>query len=136
MVEKTSHMFITGPEVIKAVTKEVVDKEASAGPWSQCKSGVVTSQPRTTRRASRRIRSCSAFYPRTTWKTPPGGDFRRSDEREEGASGSCSVDPNQPYDIRDIILSTSTIVTSSKPTSTMRATSSWASAGWTGCRSG
>jgi propionyl-CoA carboxylase beta chain len=34
MVEKTSHMFITGPDVIKAITREVVDKHEKIFTWS------------------------------------------------------------------------------------------------------
>ena len=73
MVEKTSHMFITGPEVIKAVTREMVTKEDLGGAMAHnAKSGVAHfAAPDDARLSCQDPGAAWAFCPRTTWKTPP-----------------------------------------------------------------
>jgi propionyl-CoA carboxylase beta chain len=70
MTEKTSYMFVTGPDVIKTVTHEDVTKEALGGARPTTRSPASpTSWPPTTRSASPWCASCSASCPRTTSTT-------------------------------------------------------------------
>jgi propionyl-CoA carboxylase beta chain len=64
MVKKTSYMFITGPEVIKAVTREEVTKETLGG--------AITSHLPTTKPVLTRSVNCWASYPKIIWKIRPG----------------------------------------------------------------
>ena len=105
MVEKTSHMFITGPEVIKAVTREVVDKEDLGGAMAHnAKSGVAHFAAPDDPACLAKIRELLAFLPQNNMEDPPrtetGDDPLR---RDEALRDVVPVDPNQPYDIRDVI---------------------------------
>jgi propionyl-CoA carboxylase beta chain len=65
MVEETSHMFITGPDVIKSVTGEDVSFEDLGGAATHnSRSGPMR------RPASTTCATCSPSCPRTTWKAP------------------------------------------------------------------
>ena len=73
MVEGTSYMFITGPDVIKAVTHEEVTKEDLGGAHDArvARAASATSRRPTTRRASRRCASCSRYLPSNNHEDPP-----------------------------------------------------------------
>ena len=85
MVEGTSYMFITGPDVIKAVTHEEVTKEDLGGAHDarRARAASATSPRPTTARASRRCASCSRSCRRTTTRT------RRSARRSDPAAARC-----------------------------------------------
>ncbi|MDX9819991.1 MAG: acyl-CoA carboxylase subunit beta [Desulfococcus multivorans] len=105
MVEKTSHMFITGPEVIKAVTREDVNKEDLGGAMAHnAKSGVAHFSTPDDRECLLKIRELMSFLPQNNMEDPPcldsGDDPQRQDETLRHA---VPADPNKPYDIRDII---------------------------------
>src|SRR5678809_1362944 len=64
MVEGTSHMFVTGPEVIKAVTSEEVSFEDLGGAWTHnTKSGVAHFVARDDADAIRQVRRLLSFLP-------------------------------------------------------------------------
>jgi acetyl-CoA carboxylase carboxyltransferase component len=64
MVHGTSHMFITGPDVVKTVTGEDVTLEELGGAMSHAtKSGWPPSSPPTRRPASTRSATCLSFLP-------------------------------------------------------------------------
>jgi propionyl-CoA carboxylase beta chain len=107
MVEKTSHMFITGPEVIKAVTRESVTKEALGGAMTHnTVSGVAHFAKSSDEDCLDGIRELLRFLPSNNMEDPPrletSDDPMRLDETLREIVPS---DPNQPYDIRDIICS-------------------------------
>jgi len=107
MVEKTSYMFITGPEVVKAVTAEDVTKEDLGGSMAHnAKSGVAHFSCPDDRACMEQIRELMSFLPQNNLEDPPrlpsGDDPMR---REEGLRDVVPTDPNKPYDIREIILS-------------------------------
>jgi propionyl-CoA carboxylase beta chain len=108
MVEKTSHMFITGPEVIKAVTREEVSKEDLGGAMAHNSlSGVAHFAAPDDKACLERIRELMAFLPRNNMEDPPVG--RTGDNpgrREERLRTAVPSDPNKPYDIREIVLAT------------------------------
>ena len=71
MVKETSHMFITGPDVIKTVTGEEVDFESLGGATAHNRSRASrTSPPRTRTPACRTCATCSRSCPRTTSRPP------------------------------------------------------------------
>lgn len=107
MVEKTSHMFITGPEVIKAVTREVVSKEDLGGSMAHnSKSGVAHFSAADDSACLDMIRELMSFLPQNNMEDPP--HISPSDDpkrRDESLRDIVPSDPNKPYDIRDIIRS-------------------------------
>ena len=71
-VTETSHLFITGPDVIKAVTGEEVTFEELGGAMVHAStSGVVHFVSPRTWRPSTASGTCSRSCPRTTWNSPP-----------------------------------------------------------------
>ena len=107
MVEKTSHMFITGPEVIKAVTRETVTKEELGGAMAHnARSGVAHFASPNDRACLAKIRDLMSFLPQNNLEDPPrlepSDDPRRRDERLREV---VPADPAKPYDIREIIVS-------------------------------
>uniref|UniRef100_A0A7C4MPM8 Propionyl-CoA carboxylase beta chain n=1 Tax=Desulfatirhabdium butyrativorans TaxID=340467 RepID=A0A7C4MPM8_9BACT len=105
MVEKTSHMFITGPEVIKAVTRETVTKEDLGGAMAHnAKSGVAHFAAPDDRACLAMIRELMSFLPQNNMEDPPR--IAPTDDpcrRDEALREVVPTDPNKPYDIRDII---------------------------------
>ncbi len=107
MVEKTSHMFITGPEVIRAVTREIVSKEDLGGAMAHnSRSGVAHFSSPDDSSCLDRIRELMSFLPQNNMEDPPKIDS--SDDplrRDENLRNIVPTDPNKPYDIRKIIVS-------------------------------
>jgi propionyl-CoA carboxylase beta chain len=107
MVEKTSYMFITGPDVIKAVTRENVTKEALGGAMAHnATSGVAHFSEPDDAACLERIRELLSFLPQNNLAEPPR--LESDDDplrRDETLREMVPTDPNKPYDIRDIICS-------------------------------
>lgn len=107
MVEKTSYMFITGPDVIKAVTREIVTKEDLGGAMTHnMTSGVAHFACPDDRSCLEKIRELMCFLPQNNMEDPP---YQPSPDdpmrRDESLRDIVPTDPNKPYDIRDIIRS-------------------------------
>ncbi len=107
MVEKTSYMFITGPEVIKAVTHETVTKEDLGGAMAHnSHSGVAHFAAPDDAACLAQIRQLLAYLPQNNLEEPPrqasGDDPLRS---EPALRTLVPTDSNKPYDIREIIRS-------------------------------
>jgi propionyl-CoA carboxylase beta chain len=107
MVEKTSYMFITGPDVIKAVTRETVTKEDLGGAMAHnAKSGVAHFAAPDDQACLEQIRELMSFLPQNNMEDPPR--LTPTDDplrRDEKLRDMVPVDPNKPYDIRAIIRS-------------------------------
>ena len=105
MVDKTAHMFITGPDVIKAVTHEDVDKETLGGSVSHAsKSGVSHFRAKDDKAALDLVRHLMQFLPANNLDAAPIKPNADSAEREDVALDKLIPDsPNQPYDITEII---------------------------------
>ena len=107
MVDKTSYMFITGPDVIKAVTRESVTKEALGGAMAHnTTSGVAHFCEPDDSTCLEHIRELLGFLPQNNLAEPPR--CVSSDDplrRDETLRDIVPTDPNKPYDIRDIICS-------------------------------
>jgi len=104
-VDKTSHMFITGPDVIKAVTGEEVTMEDLGGASAHAaKSGVTHFVYPTGKDALEAVRYLLSFLPRNNMELPPyyaPGD--RSDRAADSLDSIIPDESNQPYDMRNVI---------------------------------
>ena len=105
MVKEKSHMFITGPDVVKAVTHEEVGKEELGGAYTHStKSGVTHFMCDTEEETLMSIRELLGFLPANNMEDAPlvpcTDDIRRE---EESLQEVIPDDPNIPYDIKDII---------------------------------
>src|SRR5580700_9525749 len=105
MVAETSYMFITGPEVIKAVTNEEVDKETLGGASSHAaKSGVGHFSAHDDAECLAMIRELLSFLPSNNVEDAPRRPTSDPPDRADAALDSMiPADPMQPYDMKDVI---------------------------------
>jgi propionyl-CoA carboxylase beta chain len=105
MVEGTSYMFVTGPDVIKTVTHEEVTKEALGGAMTHnAKSGVAHFAVPEDRQCLSLIRELLGFLPSNNLDDPPRMTTSDPVDREDQALDRLVPEqPNQPYDIHDLI---------------------------------
>ena len=105
MVEKTSHMFVTGPEVIKTVTHEDVTKEELGGAITHAsKSGVAHFTGSDEETTLMMVRELISFIPSNNMEEPPTKICTDPEDRKDTSLNHVvPVDPNKPYDIKDII---------------------------------
>ena len=107
MVEGTSHMFITGPDVIKTVTGEDVTMEDLGGARAHAaRSGVAHYQAADEQDASTtRGCCCPTCRPTTSTSRPPSrpSPTTRSRPADEELDALIPDSPNQPYDIHRVI---------------------------------
>ncbi|MCF8235175.1 MAG: acyl-CoA carboxylase subunit beta [Bacteroidales bacterium] len=105
MVQKTSYMFITGPDVIRTVTHEEVTKEELGGAKTHNEtSGVAHFMAETDEQALMMIRELLGFLPANNMEDPPVKPCTDNIQREdEKLQTLVPNDPNKPYDILDII---------------------------------
>lgn len=108
MVENTSQMFITGPDVIKAVTHEVVTKEELGGAAAHnSKSGVSLLKAPDDKAALLMIRELMNFLPSNNREDPPIQTPKDDPNRiEESLDTFIPENPNKPYDMRALIKTT------------------------------
>src|SRR2546427_1193780 len=105
MAKGTSNMFITGPEVIKAVTGEDVSFEELGGATAHAsKSGVAHFAASDERAALRLIRNVLSYLPSNNVDDPP---IVASDDEPNRMDAELSrvvpKEPDKPYDMRDVI---------------------------------
>jgi propionyl-CoA carboxylase beta chain len=105
MVKRTSNMFITGPQVIKAVTAEEVTAEELGGAMTHnTKSGVAHFAEDSDQAALDRVKEILAYLPQNYREISPveenGDDPERTDETLNEIVPS---NPRLPYDMKDII---------------------------------
>jgi propionyl-CoA carboxylase beta chain len=105
MVKETSHMFITGPEVIKTVTGEDVSMEELGGAMSHAtKSGVAHFASEDEESCIEDIKYLLGFFPANNLEDPPHVVPTDDPERVIPELDSFMPDTsNIPYDMRDII---------------------------------
>ncbi len=138
MVKETSHMFITGPDVIKTVTGEEVDFETLGGAMSHnSKSGVAHLAADDEDQLLEDTRYLMSFLPQNNLETPPR--VAPSDDPRPDGPRARHGRPGQPEQAlrhaQRHPARRSTTASSSRSTSTSRRTSSAASAAWTATRS-
>ena len=105
MVQGTSYMFITGPDVIRSVTHEEVSKEELGGAMTHASvSGVAHFAARDDRGALGIIRDLLSYLPSNNMDDPPRVEPVDDPDREDERLDTLIPDePNKPYDIKEII---------------------------------
>ena len=105
MVRDTSYMFITGPDVIRAVTHEEVTKETLGGAMTHnATSGVAHFAAADDRDALMLVRQLLAYVPSNNMDDPPEAPTDDPADRADVALNSIVPDSsNQPYDIKAVI---------------------------------
>ena len=105
MVNETSHMFVTGPDVIRTVTHEDVSKEELGGAVTHSsKSGVAHFTGEDEEQTLMMVRELISFIPSNNLEDPlvkPTTD--PVDRIDESMNEIVPADPNKPYDMKDII---------------------------------
>ena len=105
MVEKQSYMFLTGPNVIKSVTGEVIDLEGLGGAAVHLGvSGTAHLTAGSDRDALAMARCVLGYFPSNNIDNPPyletGDDPNRMDEV---LNGIVPLDPSMPYNMHEVI---------------------------------
>jgi propionyl-CoA carboxylase beta chain len=105
MVEGTSYMFVTGPNVVKAVTHEDVDAERLGGAATHTSiSGVAHLAARDEAEALDLARRILSFLPQNNLDAPPRPQSRDSRDRAQPALDTIVPDdPSRPYDMHRVI---------------------------------
>ena len=105
MVDKSSYMFVTGPDVIKVVTHEDVTKEHLGGGYTHnTTSGVAHFLSPTDADCLRAIRELMTFLPQNNQEDPPRRPCQDPVERKDMELDSIvPAESNHPYDIKDVI---------------------------------
>jgi propionyl-CoA carboxylase beta chain len=105
MVDRTSYMFVTGPDVIRTVTHEEVTKEELGGATTHnARSGVAHFLAADDADCLRRIRALFRYIPQNNRDDPPRRPTSDPADREDAALDTVVPEQsNRPYDIKDIV---------------------------------
>jgi propionyl-CoA carboxylase beta chain len=105
MIESTSYMFITGPDVIRAVNHVEVTKEELGGAMAHAtKSGVAHLTAKNEPQGILMVRELMSYLPANNMEDPPYQPTEDPWDRTEDALKSIvPTNPNKPYNIKDII---------------------------------
>ena len=104
MVEDSSYMFVTGPNVVKTVTHEDVSSEDLGGASAHSvKSGVTHFSWVNDVECIDNIKRSLSYIPQNCEEEPPSKDYPPSNEKRERLDSIIPENANQPYDIRDVI---------------------------------
>ncbi len=104
MVEHTSYMFVTGPNVVKTVTNEEVSSEELGGASAHStKSGVTHFTAANDIDCLLKIRQLLQYIPQNCEDKTPRKNFTLGTEDRPALNEMIPWEPNQPYDMRDII---------------------------------
>jgi propionyl-CoA carboxylase beta chain len=105
MVDKTSYMFVTGPDVIKTVTHEDVTKETLGGATTHnSTSGVAHFLAHNDTECLQMIRALLAYLPQNNRDDGPQRPCDDPVDRQDAALDSIvPAESNQPYDMKDVI---------------------------------
>lgn len=104
MVENTSYMFVTGPNVVKTVTHEEVTSEELGGASAHStKSGVTHFTYQNEMACINGLRQLMTYIPQNCEEEPPKLPYEAANEKRPQLNGIIPENPNQPYDIREVI---------------------------------
>ncbi|MBC8423950.1 acyl-CoA carboxylase subunit beta [bacterium] len=105
MVDRTSYMFVTGPNVIKMVTNEdVTFEELGGADTHSTKSGVAHLMAASDQDCLLLTRRLLGYLPQNNLEEPPVRPTRDAPDRtEETLNGIVPDDPRKPYDMHDVI---------------------------------
>jgi propionyl-CoA carboxylase beta chain len=104
MTKDKSHMFVTGPDVVKTVTNEIVTKEELGGAMTHSsKSGVSHFLGENEEETLMMVRELLSFLPSNNMEDAPIEPSEGSLEDNEALNEIIPDDPNKPYDIKQLI---------------------------------
>jgi propionyl-CoA carboxylase beta chain len=104
MTQGTSYMFVTGPNVVKTVTHEEVSSEELGGASTHAsKSGVAHFAVENELEGIAQLRKLMGYLPGNCEEQPPEYPFISGDETRPQLDTIIPVNPNQPYDIREVL---------------------------------
>ncbi|MCX2745007.1 acyl-CoA carboxylase subunit beta [Mangrovivirga sp. M17] len=105
MVENTSYMFVTGPNVVKTVTQENVTAEELGGASAHStKSGVTHFSCANEVECINNIKNLMSYVPQNCEELPPSVPYdEKADETRQQLDEVIPENPNQPYDIKEVI---------------------------------
>lgn len=107
MVENTSYMFVTGPNVVKTVTHETVTSEELGGASAHStKSGVTHFSCANEIECINNIKALLSYMPQNCEDQAPIVAYESANEKRKELNSIIPENPNQPYDIRDVIAGT------------------------------
>ena len=105
MVEESSYMFVTGPSVVKTVTHEDVTSEDLGGADTHAaKSGVTHFACKNELACIEEMKQLLSYIPQNCEENPPNLEYeQKEDETNPDLNNIIPENPNQPYDMRDVI---------------------------------
>jgi len=105
MVQDTSYMFVTGPNVVKTVThEEVTSEELGGASTHSTKSGVTHFSCANEVECITHIKTLLSYIPQNCEELPPALPYApAADETRQVLDNIIPENPNQPYDIREVI---------------------------------
>ncbi|TWR27811.1 acyl-CoA carboxylase subunit beta [Mucilaginibacter achroorhodeus] len=104
MVENTSYMFVTGPNVVKTVTHEQVTSEELGGAHTHAtKSGVTHFACANEIAAIQHIKQLLSYMPQNCEDRAPSLPYDAKDETRASLNDALPENASQPYDIREVI---------------------------------
>lgn len=104
MVEQTSYMFVTGPNVVKTVTNEEVTAEELGGATTHAvKSGVAHITSSNDAACLLDLRRLLSYLPQNNRETPPSLPYELGDEFRDELEQIVPDNTNKPYDMKEVI---------------------------------
>lgn len=104
MAEHTSYMFVTGPNVVKTVTHETVTSEELGGAQTHAsKSGVTHFTYANEVECINGLKRLLSYMPQNCEEDAPRYAYEPGDERRSALNTVIPANPNQPYDIKEVI---------------------------------
>ncbi len=104
MVEDTSYMFVTGPNVVKTVTNEVVTSEELGGASvHSTKSGVAHKTSSNDIECLEDVKKLLSYLPQSNKEKPQILNFNPKEEIREELASIIPDNPNKPYDMHEVI---------------------------------
>jgi len=104
MVEQTSYMFVTGPNVVKTVTNEEVTSEELGGASTHAtKSGVTHMTAFNDLDCINKVKQLLSYIPQNCEEQPADTPYELEDEICDSLESIVPDNANQPYDMRDVI---------------------------------
>ena len=106
MVKDTSYMFVTGPDVVKTVTNEIVSSEDLGGALTHTKkSSVADGAYENDIEALLDLRRFYSFLPLNAGASAPHQETSDTWDREDTSLDTLvPQNPNQPYDMREVVI--------------------------------
>ena len=104
MVENTSYMFVTGPNVVKTVTNEEVSSEQLGGASvHSSKSGVAHFSFANEIDCLSNLKKLLSYIPQNCEEKAPNSPYQMTNEVREQLKNIVPENANQPYDMREVI---------------------------------